>query len=230
MSPNHSDMGKNTDSDSESIPMDNDLRKAMNTRLIFDDVIKVAFTRSPSIVQILRLSFSKMSVPQQLVVNDLYEFCLQTMRRVNRGVNQHCKVQVLLPAMEHASLQFNSSIVRIWANLISHELITADVHPEFPYLLSRMSAEDILTLSCLGTKLCNSKKASASKLLATRLAKENGLELDSRKPVETCLSAAHLEHCALIEKEFGIYKLSQIGESFLMVLIDPETFLTIDEN
>ena len=67
--------------------------------------------------------------------------------RSGKATSGKVKINVFIAAVEESALETDPVMRELWANLLAQEMVTAQVHPEFPKILSRLSAADAQLLA-----------------------------------------------------------------------------------
>lgn len=129
----------------------------------------------------------------------------------DRPENDNPNTSIILPAIEYASREARDDLRQMWSRLIANEYLGGGVHPEFPRILARLSADDALALASIGKE---------SKDYAVRSAAEelHPLVEGKKEPLhgytdEFCHH--HLQKLGLIEQLGDIRMVNAFGGEFL---------------
>jgi hypothetical protein len=147
-------------------------------------------------------------------------------KKSKRSPKEMPKAPIILKALEESSTQTDETIRELWANLIAQELIEGSVHPEFPIILSRLSAIDAHVLAEIAEKSPKTFNQKEFRIFIDALHKYKipllgvtvgGLVGNSK----TNFTIEHLSHLNLIEKSGKIWILTITGEEFIKAVSDP---------
>jgi hypothetical protein len=137
-------------------------------------------------------------------------------------VQRQVQAPVVITAIEEAGVQSDPTLRELWSNLLAQEITTGQVHPEFPAILKRLSAEEAILLARIAENTDN----VSSRIMAYI----SGMNV-SLGPVGASISAfvrgdhtfehEHLRMLALIRKEGSVWFLTILGKAFVEAVSDP---------
>lgn len=202
-------------------------KKAIDTACdTFSDLIAPITKTTAGLGGLIQAKFDAMIDVQKVFAADAVHRARLKTRHIEKPRTMPPNARVLVSAIEEASVESDDNLRDIWANLIANELSTGGVHPEFPQILSRISAQDAIVLSEIADR--NSKKSI--KAYARALSASVGVFGITVSALIGEGSDAHheqLERLALIEKRDGAWGLTHFGEEFVAAVTDPSICNTV---
>lgn len=196
-------------------------KKAIDTACdTFSDLIAPITKTTAGLGGLIQAKFDSMIDVQKVFAADAVQRARLKTQGLDHSRNPRPSARVLVKAIEEASVESDENLRDIWANLIANEISGVQVHPEFPNILSRLSAADALVLAEIAEK--NEKKTM--KAYARALTSSISVFGVSVTAVVGEGSDAHheyLERLALIEKRDGFWGLTHFGENFVTAVTDP---------
>jgi len=130
------------------------------------------------------------------------------------------KARIIIDSVENVSNETDDNLRDIWSNLIANELLTADVHPEFPRILKRLSVQDAQTLISIVESDKNLHLAFKTLAHAFALSMNSAISPFVISKYHD-FSHEHLERLGLITFESSGWKLTLLGQEFLKAVTDP---------
>ena len=152
-------------------------------------------------------------------------YAVEALMKVNKASHEKKekvipKARIIIDSIENVSNETDDNLRDIWSNLIANELLTADVHPEFPRILKRLSVQDAQTL--ISIVELDKKLHLAFKNLAHTFALSMNSAISSLAISKYHdFSYEHLERLGLITFESSGWKLTLLGQEFLKAVADP---------
>lgn len=203
----------------EAIPKEG-WKKAIDTACdSFTDLIAPITKTTAGLGGLIQAKFDAMIDVQKVFAADALYRARQKTQHLEADPKIRPSARVLVSSIEQASIESDDSLRDIWANLIANEMVSGDVHPEFPGILSRMSAADAIVLSKIAEKEpSNFLQAGAVALgasLSTTIFASNLFQGDSDASHE------HLKRLALIEQMNGVWVLTHFGRDFVRAVTSP---------
>lgn len=125
--------------------------------------------------------------------------------------------RVVVAVIECSSSETDPLLRELWANLLATEFGSNAVHPEFPAILSKLSAQDAQVLA----QIAKSSAGKNVQLLKTvndifAVFKVLGVQLRWRE--EKTFAHEHLETLHLISEDRGAFSLTLFGQEFLRTI------------
>ena len=212
----------------QSIPKEG-WKKAIDTACdTFSDLIAPITRTTAGLGGLIQAKFDSMIDVQKVFASDAVHRARVKIQHMDKPPTIAPSGRVLVSAIEEASIESDDNLRDIWANLIANELSSGGVHPEFPQILSRISAQDAVVLSAIADR--NAKKSFIPYAMALRdsvvavvgarvmvALAELLANVDER-------SDAHVEHLSrigLVAKREGVWRLTHFGEEFVAAVSDP---------
>ena len=196
-------------------------KKLINTACdTFSDLIAPITKTTAGLGGLIQAKFDAMLDTQKVFAADAVYRAKEKVDHTGRTVSSIPKAKVLIPSIENASTETNDGLREIWANLIANEMLDANVHPEFPSILNRLSSNDAMVLADIAENNKKAKVKSAAKALAGSI-KIIGISVDFAFEEPGDFSREHLERLGLIKKPQGIWTLTYFGEEFVKAVTDP---------
>ena len=186
----------------------------------FSDLIAPITKTTAGLGGLIQAKFDAMIDVQKVFAADAVERARRKTQRLRPPENPRLSARVLVRAIEEASLESDENLRDIWANLIANEIHGGPVHPEFPTILSRLSASDALVLAQIAEK--NTKKTMKAYARAlTASVSIFGIGIVTVIGEGSDAHHEHLERLALIEERDGVWRLTHFGEEFVAAVTDP---------
>jgi hypothetical protein len=126
--------------------------------------------------------------------------------------------RVLIGVIEGSSNETDLLLRELWANLLAKEIALGSVHPEFPSVLARLSAQDAQTLAQIAQNSLSSDatlKATVSKILLSITVL--GVVVAFKQQAKS-FNHEHLQSLGLIVQDNGVWSLTLTGKEFLKVV------------
>jgi hypothetical protein len=144
---------------------------------------------------------------------------LKSAKRTRTGTP---KAPIILAAIESSASETDPLIRELWANLLAQELDGGRVHPEFPQVLRRLSAQDAHVLSQIAQ--AEDRKSASFKQAVGRFAATFSIAdaVISLIVVDEPGSFIHehLEALNLIRRRDGRWTLTLTGRAFIHAVTD----------
>lgn len=204
----------------EAIPKEG-WKKAIDTACdTFTDLIAPITKTTAGLGGLIQAKFDAMIDVQKVFAADTVYRARKKTEHIATKPNVRPSAKVLVSAIEQASTESDDSLRDIWANLIANEMVSGNVHPEFPATLARISANDAAVLSKVAEKnIKKSVKAYAASLSAS--VSIFGLSARVILAEDSDASHEHLERLVLIRRQNGIWNLTRFGEEFVRAVTEP---------
>lgn len=196
-------------------------QKAIDTACdTFTDLISPITKTTAGLGGLIQAKFDAMVDVQKVFAADAVERARRKTQALSLPHNARPSARVLISAIDEASVESDDSLRDIWSNLIANELTRGSIHPEFPNILSRLSAADAIVLSEIAEKNAN----KGTRAVAVALGASVSLLGVSAGAFFSDETDAHHEHLAglnLIVRRDGKWSLTRFGEEFVRAVTDP---------
>lgn len=140
--------------------------------------------------------------------------------RSKRAPSGTPKANIIIAAIEASGIQTDLLLRELWANLLPQELVTANIHPEFPHILSRLNAPDAQLLAQVADRE-HAKSEELKKIITKFSAGILGFSITVLGSERASFNHEHLHHLNLIEKDEGLWRLTYTGRAFIQAVIEP---------
>lgn len=176
--------------------------------------------------RLIGAKFDRFVDAEKVLAADLAMKASQKARGRRSRSKQSVQASIILVALEHGATQTDQTLRELWANLLAQELVTGGVHPEFPTILSKLSAKEALILA----QIAQSYKVELSvsvgsgfmraffSPLILALAEVSMRDLIGKTHE---FEHEHLRLLNLIERRDGTWRLTLIGKAFIGAVSDP---------
>ena len=191
----------------------------------FSDLIAPITKTTAGLGGLIQGKFDAMIDVQKVFAADAVYRARLKCEQVGGEPNPRPSARVVIDAIEEASVESDDNLREIWSNLLANELTSGGVHPEFPKILARMSADDAHLLS----SVTSDSKSNLNRKLANKVTAEIihafGISVGlSWKRSKSSFSIEHLERLGLIREADGEIALTKFGEQFVRAVSDPSLF------
>ncbi len=196
-------------------------QKAIDTACdTFADLIAPITKTTAGLGGLIQAKFDAMADVQKVFASDAVERARRKTQTCSLVRNSRPSARVLISAIEEASVESDDDLRDIWSNLIANELTKGNIHPEFPQILSRLSAADAVVLSEIAER--NQDKSLRDIAVAfSASVKVLGVSAGVLLPDDTDAHHEHLERLALVARRDGKWGLTRFGEEFVLAVTDP---------
>ena len=116
----------------------------------FSELISPITATTYGLGQLIQAKFDGMVDAQKVLAADAVARARKKVEKSGKQPKGSPKAVILVKAVENASNESDGNLRDIWANLIANELLSNDVHPEFPRILERLSTSDAAVLAEIG--------------------------------------------------------------------------------
>ncbi len=216
----------------EAIP-DESWNKAVETVTnTFTDLLAPLTKTTVGLGKLIEAKFDRMTEIEKVFTVDVVNKARQKARESKRPFKDNPSSRIIVGAIEQASIESNSDLREIWANLIANEMTGIFVHPEFPTILAKLSPADATQLA----EIANADSAKNIQLRGKDLISAIAKVVVSTIPTfgvdfKLSLSAPksrareeYLERLGLLTShpESG-YHLTDFGREFIVAVTEPPT-------
>lgn len=194
----------------------------------FSQLISPITATTYGLGQLIQAKFDGMVDAQKVLAADAVARAKEKVENSAKQPKGNPKAIILVKAIENASNESDENIREIWANLIANEIISNDVHPEFPRILERLSPNDAAVLAEIGGRTGKDSVKNSVRAIIISLS-FMGVHFSDFLEEETDFSREQLENLNLIKKSTGHWELTLVGEEFLKAVTDPTFVEPLDE-
>lgn len=204
----------------EAIPKEG-WKKAIDTACdTFTDLISPITKTTAGLGGLIQAKFDSMIDVQKVFAADAVHRARLKSQHIEASRRIPPSARVLVSAIEEASVESDENLRDIWANLIANEMAVGGVHPEFPKILARLSAEDAVVLSKIAEQNSKADVKAYAKALVGSIS-VMGFALADLVAKGSDAHHEHLKRLALIGKRDGNWVLTHFGEEFVGAVSDP---------
>lgn len=183
----------------------------------FRQVIAPLTALSSGLGRLVDAKFDRLVEAEKVMVADTFTKASERAKASNREKLAPPSARILIGVIENSSTETDLLLRELWANLLAREIASGAVHPEFPSILARLSAQDAQTLAQIaqnaGSKDVAMKATINKVLLSISIL---GIELQFKQA--TSFIHEHLQTLGLIERNGGAWGLTLMGQEFLKVV------------
>lgn len=196
-------------------------QKAIDTACdTFTDLIAPITRTTAGLGGLIQAKFDAMVDVQKVFAADAVERAQRKTQALSLPYNARPSARVLISAIDEASVESDDSLRDIWSNLIANELTRGNIHPEFPNILSRLSAADAIVLSEIAEKNANKGIRAVAVALSASVS-VLGVSAGAFFSDDTDAHHEHLVGLNLIVRRDGKWSLTRFGEEFVRAVTDP---------
>lgn len=127
---------------------------------------------------------------------------------------------IIVAAIVASGCQTDPLLRELWSNLLAQEFVTANVHPEFPHILSRLSAADAQLLAQIVDRE-HAKTEDLKRVITKFSAGVLGFSIAVLGSERTSFTHEHLCQLNLITKNEGLWRLTHTGRAFIEAVTEP---------
>jgi len=132
------------------------------------------------------------------------------------------KANIVIAAIEATGSETDIVARELWSNLLAQEIINGNVHPEFPRILSRLSASDAQMLAQIAER--QEGKSAQLKIAIKKFSASIsilGIAVELLQPDEEgTFTHEHLESLNLVCRREGAWGLTLTGKAFIQSVSD----------
>lgn len=132
------------------------------------------------------------------------------------------KANIVITAIEATATETDVVIRELWSNLLAQEIVNGNVHPEFPRILSRLSASDAQLLAQVAERQKN--KSAQLKIAIKKFSASIsifGIAAELMQPDEEgSFAHEHLASLNLVRRKEGTWGLTLTGKAFIQSVSD----------
>lgn len=183
------------------------------------------FTATTSgLARLIDAKFDRLVGAEKLLAADNFKRASEKATKSRKAHTCTPQPKIVVAAMEASADETDALLRDLWSNLLAQELVEGRIHPEFPKILTRLSADDARVLAWVADKE-NDKtvlmKQTIKFILAKGAASIGLVEIFANTNENT----ERLVSCGLIRDQSGTWVLTHTGRAFIRAVSDP----TIDE-
>jgi hypothetical protein len=174
--------------------------------------------------RLIESRFNKMLDPEKVLASECMMMGTDKANKSGRKRKKNIQAPIILGAIEESSTQTDETMRALWSNLIAQELTSDSVHPEFPMILSRLSAREAHVLADIAKR--NPRDKSIAKIIDAFSKSFRipfvGFRISDVLPDEkSSFEHTHLKLLNVIDLVNGKWELTIIGEAFIKSVSDP---------
>lgn len=200
----------------ESIPEEGWKRLIDTACNTFSDLVAPFTKTTAGLGALIQAKFEGMADVQKVYVADTLQKAKAKVEKRGSAGHKRPKARVLIQSIEQASVETDDDFREVWANLLANEMISGDVHPEFPEVLSRLSPDDASGLAYVAEK--EPDTVSRALILALNRAINSFVTIHVEPG---SFEKENLERLGLIRRSDGYWRLTHFGRAFIKVVSDP---------
>lgn len=181
----------------------------------FREVVAPLTASTGGIGRLIDAKFDRLVDAQKVLAADTFAKAAEKASRKAGGTAKDFgSARVVLVVMEMSSLETDPVLRELWANLLADEISSGNVHPEFPTLLSKFSAQDAQVLA--GVAQSSIKNDTRLFIVVNDLLSVfSVMGVSLRVSQERTYIHEHLESLKLIAFDRGAWGLTLFGQAFL---------------
>lgn len=164
--------------------------------------------------RLIEAKFDRLVDAEKVLVSDTLANAAKKVKASGRPIAETPSARVVVAVIENSSSETNPLLRELWANLLAQEFTTGQVHPEFPNLLARLSADDAQVLAGVAQYQA-SKNTRLVKTVNDLLSAFKILGLSLKFHENQTYAHEHLVSLGLIRFDRGAWELTLMGEAFL---------------
>lgn len=172
--------------------------------------------------RLIEAKFDRLVDAEKLLASEMMARATAKIIESKRKPTGNAKASIVIAAIEASACETDAVIRELWSNLVAQEITEGKVHPEFPRVLSRLSASDAKLLAqiagqekdkSLGFKLAIKKFTASISIL--------GASIELFDPEDDSTFAhEQLSNLNLIRRIQGHWSLSLTGKAFIQSVSD----------
>ena len=172
--------------------------------------------------RLIEAKFDRLVDAEKLLAAQMMSRATEKVIESKRTPKGTAKASIVIAAIEASASETDAVLRELWSNLVAQEITEGSVHPEFPKILSRLSASDAKLLAEIAERE-KDKSATLKRALKRFSASISvfGASIELLDP-ENSASFAH-EHLAalhLIRSAQGSASLTLTGKAFIESVSD----------
>jgi len=195
----------------------------------FSQLIAPITATTTGLARLIEARFNRLTAPEQ---ESALEAVNVAVERVRQTASEAAKpaAAIIIASIESVAVETDETMRELWINLIAQEMSGAQVHPEFPQLLRRMSREDARTFVSIAEASNRPFVQKLASALWQALQKNPFIWVALGTPrSKTTFSHEHLIRLGLIKRvEEDEYRLTRTGRAFLSSVTDPSEALRVN--
>ncbi len=186
----------------------------------FREVIAPITSLTGGVGRLIEAKFDALVDAEKVLAADTLKNAHRKATRGLSNLNTGVKAAIVIAAIEGSSSETDPIIRELWSNLLAQEFASGGVHPEFPRILSRLSASDAQVLAQIADK--DSDKSDAFVRAVNSMATSFSLfGVKVLKLVQTgSFTHEHLKALGLIQGDAGACQLTLTGKAFIEAVSD----------
>jgi hypothetical protein len=171
--------------------------------------------------RLIEAKFDRLVDAEKVLAADAMAKTQEKISQSKKKPTGKAKASIVIAAIEATGTETDVVARELWTNLLAQEMITGEVHPEFPRILRRLSPGDAELLAEIAER---EKDKSAQLKIAIRrfVASLVVIRLDLLPQLEgNSFIHEHLAGLNLIRRNDGVWNLTLTGKAFIQAVTDP---------
>lgn len=172
--------------------------------------------------RLIEAKFDRLVDAEKVLAADAIAKAQEKISQSKKKPSGKAKASVVIAAIEATATETDVVARELWTNLLAQEIITGEVHPEFPRILGRLSAGDARLLAQIAER--EQDKSVRLKIAIRRFAANISvfdISLDLLQPdEESSFTHEHLASLNLVRRKDGFWSLTLTGKAFIQSVSD----------
>jgi hypothetical protein len=186
----------------------------------FRDAIAPLTATTSGLGRLITARFDRLVDAEKILAAENVGKAQNKIAKSNRAPSGKAKATIVIAAIEASGTQTDPMLRELWANLLAQEFVTADVHLEFPHILSRLSASDAQLLAQIADRE-HEDNDELKKIITKFSAGILGFSISVIGTERASFTHEHLHNLNLIERNERLWRLTKTGLAFIQSLTYP---------
>ena len=172
--------------------------------------------------RLIEAKFDRLVDAEKVLAAQMMERATQKVLASKRKPTGKAKASIVIAAVEAAASETDAVLRELWSNLVAQEITDGKVHPEFPKILSRLSAGDAQLLAQIAERE-KDKSITLKRALKRFTASVSvfGASIELFDPEDSAsFTHEHLASLHLIRSSQGNTSLTLTGKAFIESVSD----------
>jgi hypothetical protein len=171
--------------------------------------------------RLIEARFDRMVDAQKVLAAESLKSAVNKTHSFTENADVPIKATVILAALEAVSIETDSTMRELWANLIAQELAGGAVHPMFPKILSELGPSDARELANIANQEPDSTWGNVVLRVSVVAVLTAMLGEGARKAPPASFTHEHLASLRLIREQGGRWVLTETGKEFIRSVSEP---------
>lgn len=185
----------------------------------FESVIAPITATTGGIGRLIAAKFDRLLEAEKVFAAEAIRNATAKANKSGKAPSGRAKANVIIEVLNATATESDEILRDLWENLLAQEILDGQVHPEFPAILRRLSAQDAQMLSEIASTRPSNWVAAISRELVKLV--PGGLANVIFEAGKKNFSRDHLRRLGVIEVEGGMFSLSILGQEFIKAVSDP---------